>query len=87
MTSENGRRFINKDALLKRSGKKAVHSRDRVAHSHRVPGVAVITLADRREVRASLSTLGQLILNGKLHGHFDGNGTGVGVENLRELLG
>ena len=46
----------------------------------------MITLADRREVRARLSAFGQLILHGKLHGHLNGNRSGIRIENLRELL-
>ena len=59
-----------------------MHSRDRVAYGHGVPRITVISAADGDEIRLARMPGGKIVLYSHFHGHFNGYGAAVGIENL-----
>ena len=67
------------------SAENAVHPRNRIADRHRIPGVPMISRADRNEICPRSKPFGILILDSHLHGYFHSYRTAVCIEYMREL--
>ncbi len=58
-----------------------MHARDRVAHAHGVPCVAMVAGADGHEIGASVvSAFTYGCLYRHFHGHFHSHGAGIGIK-------